>query len=1082
MTFAQPFRDYEILERVGGGAMGTVFKARHRRLGRIVALKVLKPSLSRDERYVERLRREARIVGSLNHPHIVSGFDMGEEGGYHFFVMEFVDGPSLRGLLAEWGMFAEEHVRRVARQAALALDHAWQRGVIHRDIKPGNLLVDANGDLKLTDLGLAKGPTDATLTRDGATIGTPYYISPEQARDPGAADVRSDLYSLGATLYHMATGVPPFQGATLAEVLMHVLAEPPVAPQAINPALSEGMALVIRKLLAKDPARRYQTPRELLDDLDRIDRAEAPHASAAQLARDEGESVRAPVRGWLLVAVLLVAAGAVGLAVARARPATSAATEFLVAIDRELAALPTPAARLQRLAVRQDAPPEAVAALAERRADAARALAAAIDAAAGDFLATGLAASSAWLDDPDEWPARERVLRERFHPAVLAATGCDLAAASAPAPTPRLAVVADAIDARLAARDTGLLAAFDGFLAGPVADAVADACAVDDFRAAEAALRDTVARFLASGQRPAPGALSAATLTGLRERALAAQQATAREAIEPAEAAVATALLAEATAAATACEEFVREVRAADIALAELARTRAELARRWPPAERFRPGRSPWRQAEERLAAAEREATLAAALQRAARSRARWDLAWSVALRVGVRPALAIVGDESPAEPAAAGAWAAHRRVLQAALACEQALAGRIGALPVPVVALPGSAGAPARSLRAEPTRGGQDAWRLAVAGDDGSQTAVAMASLPPADLLAQLPPAAAAGADDVAVGAAAWRLAGGDLDGFARALPALADADERALVEDVAPTLARVRAARPDEAAARLAAFQALQQQFDAARTNGTTDGLEQALARVSGLVAEKDRTDAEAAQFAAVREFLRAANRRGSSLRALAAAAPAGAAIDVQTQGDRLVAQVRVEARALQVEAPAAWRLQDGALALAAAPREPSQRTLRCSTGFDAQAGALSASAELVFPPAAVGARAYVLALRGLAVVVCLDQDDGVHAAVVRGDPEREDDVRAAVGRALRGVFGPVAAHAVPGASHRLTLLVTPNAARTSAVVEVRCDDAPLLVGERRGLDPRRLPDFALSPLQAVTLRRVLFTGDGG
>ncbi|MFN9705621.1 MAG: hypothetical protein ACK595_12480, partial [Planctomycetota bacterium] len=343
-------------------------------------------------------------------------------------------------------------------------------------------------------------------------------------------------------------------------------------------------------------------------------------------------------------------------------------------------------------------------------------------------------------------------------------------------------------------------------------------------------------------------------------------------------------------------------------------------------------------------------------------------------------------------------------------------------------------------------------------------------------------PPAAAAGADDVAVGAAAWRLAGGDLDGFARALPALADADERALVEDVAPTLARVRAARPDEAAARLAAFQALQQQFDAARTNGTTDGLEQALARVSGLVAEKDRTDAEAAQFAAVRAFLRAANRRGSSLRALAAAAPAGAAIDVQTQGDRLVAQVRVEARALQVEAPAAWRLQDGALALAAAPREPSQRTLRCSTGFDAQAGALSASAELVFPPAAVGARAYVLALRGLAVVVCLDQDDGVHAAVVRGDPEREDDVRAAVGRALRGVFGPVAAHAVPGASHRLTLLVTPNAARTSAVVEVRCDDAPLLVGERRGLDPRRLPDFALSPLQAVTLRRVLFTGDGG
>jgi hypothetical protein len=445
-----------------------------------------------------------------------------------------------------------------------------------------------------------------------------------------------------------------------------------------------------------------------------------------------------------------------------------------------------------------------------------------------------------------------------------------------------------------------------------------------------------------------------------------------------------------------------------------------------------------------------------------------------------VRPALAIVGDESPAEPAAAGAWAAHRRVLQAALACEQALAGRIGALPVPVVALPGGAGAPARTLRAEPTRGGQDAWRLAVVGDDGSPTAVAMASLPPADLLAQLPPAAVAGADDVAVGAAAWRLAGGDLDGFARALSALADTDERALVEEVAPTLARVRAARPDEAPARLVVFQALQQQFDAARTNGTTDGLEQALARVSGLVAEKDRTDAEAAQYAAVSQFLRAANRRRSSLRALAAAAPAGAAIDVQAQGDRLAAQVRIDARALQVEAPAAWRLQDGALALASAPREAAQRTLRCSTGFDAQAGALSAGVDVVFPPATVGARSYVLALRGVAIVVCLDQDDGVHAAVVRGDPERDEDVRAAIGRALRGVFGPIAAHAVPGATHRLTLQVTPNAARSSAVVEVRCDDAPLLVGERRPLDPRRVPDFALAPLQTLTLRRVAFAGD--
>ena len=142
MNFAQPFSGYEILERVGSGAMGTVFKARDKKLGRIVALKVLKPSLARNERYVERLRREARIVAALNHPNIVTGYALGEEGGYHFFVMEYVEGDSLKHLLSEWGMFPEEQVLDVAMQVTAALDHAFAQGVIHRDIKPGNILID----------------------------------------------------------------------------------------------------------------------------------------------------------------------------------------------------------------------------------------------------------------------------------------------------------------------------------------------------------------------------------------------------------------------------------------------------------------------------------------------------------------------------------------------------------------------------------------------------------------------------------------------------------------------------------------------------------------------------------------------------------------------------------------------------------------------------------------------------------------------------------------------------------------------------------------------------------------------------
>jgi serine/threonine protein kinase len=276
MTFAQPFSDYEVLDRVGAGSMGTVFKARHKKLNRVVALKVLKPSLARDIRYVDRLRREARIVASLNHLNIVTGYDLGQEGGYHFFVMEFIEGKSLRELLHEWGMFAEDRVLDVAIQITTALDHAFGKGVIHRDIKPANILIDAANVVKLTDMGLAKGPDNLTITRDGATVGTPQYISPEQARSPQDVDVRSDLYSLGATLFHMCTGQPPFRAETMANVLIKVLEERAPSAAGINPDLSDGLNLIIRKLLSKDPGKRYQTPAALLTDLRRVQRSEAP--------------------------------------------------------------------------------------------------------------------------------------------------------------------------------------------------------------------------------------------------------------------------------------------------------------------------------------------------------------------------------------------------------------------------------------------------------------------------------------------------------------------------------------------------------------------------------------------------------------------------------------------------------------------------------------------------------------------------------------------------------------------------------------------------------------------------------------
>ena len=352
MTFAQPFRDYEVLDRIGAGSMGTVFKARHKKLGRNVALKVLKPSLGRDARYVDRLRREARIVASLNHPNIVTGYDLGNEGGYHFFVMEYIQGKSLRELLDEWGMFAEQQVLDVAIQITTALDHAFERGVIHRDIKPGNILIDETNTVKLTDMGLAKGPEDLTLTRAGATVGTPQYISPEQAKDPQAVDVRSDLYSLGATLFHMCTGQPPFRAETMASVLIKVLEERAPSAAGLNPDVSDGLNLIVRKLLSKDPGRRYQSPADLLDDLQRVRRSEPPAVAEEDLdpGQETARRVRlstGPIAILLLVALLLV----VAILPDWSRPAQDLGPDstFGRAVALELAGLPRVGDRLGHL-------------------------------------------------------------------------------------------------------------------------------------------------------------------------------------------------------------------------------------------------------------------------------------------------------------------------------------------------------------------------------------------------------------------------------------------------------------------------------------------------------------------------------------------------------------------------------------------------------------------------------------------------------------------------------------------------------------------------------------------------------------
>ncbi len=261
---------YRLIQKVGRGAMGTVYKARHKGLNRIVAIKILRRDLAEDKTQIERLKREAKLLADLDHRNIVRAFDAGESNGFPYLVMEFVEGETLRDKISREGTIDDDEAIRIIRALADALETARRMGVVHRDVKPGNILISKNGTPKLMDLGLAKGPIDAGLTQHGATVGTPQFMSPEQAESPDKADTRSDIYSLGATLYAMVTGRPPFSGTTLAEIITKVMSHQPVPPRVRNPDVSPEVSHLIERMMLKDASLRYATPALVIEDIDMI--------------------------------------------------------------------------------------------------------------------------------------------------------------------------------------------------------------------------------------------------------------------------------------------------------------------------------------------------------------------------------------------------------------------------------------------------------------------------------------------------------------------------------------------------------------------------------------------------------------------------------------------------------------------------------------------------------------------------------------------------------------------------------------------------------------------------------------------
>lgn len=300
---------YQVLKQLGAGGMGTVYQARHRLMERLVALKVVKPHLVDKPGAVDRFRREARAAAQLSHPNIVTAYDAETVGNAHFLVMEFVEGENLADLGARQGPLPAAQACDYVRQAALGLEHAHQRGTVHRDIKPQNLILTPQGQIKILDFGLARflsesGPENGD-TQAGVVMGSPDYMAPEQARDAHHADIRADIYALGCTLYQLLAGRVPFPGGSAVDKVSAHLHRQPAPLSRLRRDLPAELVQVVQRMMAKEPAQRYPTPAVAAEALTPF--CQAPPAPAVVPQRQRRTAVR------LIAGAALLALGVIGL-------------------------------------------------------------------------------------------------------------------------------------------------------------------------------------------------------------------------------------------------------------------------------------------------------------------------------------------------------------------------------------------------------------------------------------------------------------------------------------------------------------------------------------------------------------------------------------------------------------------------------------------------------------------------------------------------------------------------------------------------------------------------------------------------
>jgi serine/threonine-protein kinase len=352
---------YEVGRLLGAGGMAEVFEGRDRLLARRVAIKVLQAQFARDPSFLIRFKREAQAAASLSHPNIVGVYDTGTEDGTHFIVMEYVEGRTLKDVIRAEGPLYPERAAEVCADVCSALIAAHARGLIHRDIKPGNVMLTPEGKVKVMDFGIARATTSETITQTAAVVGTAQYISPEQAQGQ-TVDYRSDLYSTGCCLYEMLTGTVPFTGATPVAIAYRHVREDPTPPRMLNPDVPAPLEAITLKAMSKLPDNRYQTAAEMHDDLERFRNGQPVHATplmdsaaatqaiprdggadptamlgtvpadrAARYAEPEEEERRTSV-GWIVVSLLaLVVVGLAAFFITRAVTGDGTGTDTTLA-------------------------------------------------------------------------------------------------------------------------------------------------------------------------------------------------------------------------------------------------------------------------------------------------------------------------------------------------------------------------------------------------------------------------------------------------------------------------------------------------------------------------------------------------------------------------------------------------------------------------------------------------------------------------------------------------------------------------------------------------------------------------------